>query len=66
MKFGLLLNRITTPIVLGVVFYLVIFPIGLIVRLTGRDPMTRNFDDGAASYRVESKKPRRGNTERPF
>lgn len=66
MKFGLLLNRITTPLVLGIVFYLVVFPIGLIMRLTGRDPMTRRFDDGADSYRVTSRKPQRENAERPF
>jgi hypothetical protein len=66
MKFGLLLNRITTPLVLGLVFYLVVFPIGLIMRLTGRDPMTRRFDDSADSYRVMSRKPQRENAERPF
>ncbi len=57
MTFGLLLNRVTTPLVLGIVFYLVIFPIGLIMRMSGRDPMSRNFDDGADSYRVASRKP---------
>lgn len=66
MKFGLLLNRVTTPLVLGIVFYLVVFPIGLIMRLSGRDPMTREFDNGADSYRVASKKPQRENAERPF
>lgn len=66
MRFGLLLNRITTPLVLGIVFYLVVFPIGFIMRLTGRDPMTRRFDDDVDSYRVTSRKPQRENAERPF
>ena len=66
MKFGLLLSKITTPIVLGVVFFLVIFPIGLGMRLFGRDPLARRFDDGATTYRVPSTKGPKENMERPF
>ena len=66
MKFGLLLNRITTPLVLGIVFYLVVLPLGVVMRLSGRDPMSRHFDDSADTYRVASVKPKRENVERPF
>ena len=66
MKFGLLLSRVTTPIVLGVVFFLVIFPTGLAMRLFGRDPMNRQFDDEAKSYRVSSIKAPKESMERPF
>lgn len=66
MKFGLLLNRITTPLVLGIVFYFVVFPIGFVMRLTGWDAMSRRFDDSVDSYRVASTKPKRENVERPF
>jgi len=66
MKFGLLLSRITTPLVLGIVFYFVVFPIGFVMRLTGWDAMSRRFDDSADSYRVASTKPKREKMERPF
>lgn len=66
MRFGLLLNRVTTPLGLGIVFYLVVFPIGFIMRLTGWDAMTRRLDDSVESYRVASAKPKRENAERPF
>jgi Saxitoxin biosynthesis operon protein SxtJ len=66
MRVGLLLNRITTPIVLGVVFFLVIFPTGLVMRLFGRDPMARRLDDDVKSYRVPSSKAAKENMERPF
>jgi len=66
MKLGLLLNRITTPLVLGIVFYLVVFPVGFVMRLSGWDAMSRKFDDAAESYRVPSTKPRKENVERPF
>jgi hypothetical protein len=37
-------------LVLGAVFFLVLFPIGLVMRLAGRDPMHRKFDRNARSY----------------
>ena len=37
-------------LVLAVVYYLVLTPIGLIRRILGNDPMTRQLDAGAASY----------------
>lgn len=37
-------------LVLGLVFFLVITPIGCILRLAGKDPMERAFDRSAASY----------------
>ena len=55
MKLGLLLNRVTTPIVLGVVFFLVVAPMGLVRRAFGRDAMARTFDDAAPTYRVKSR-----------
>lgn len=39
-------------ILLGIVFYLVITPIGLGLRLFGNDPMHRRFEPDAASYWV--------------
>ena len=36
--------------ILGIVFYGVITPIGLIMRLVGRDPMQRKFAPNAATY----------------
>lgn len=66
MRFALLLSRITTPIILGIVFYLVVMPVGLIMRLVGHDPMARRLDDGLKSYRVTTEKPSRENMEKPF
>ena len=37
-------------LVLAVVFYLVVTPIGLMMRLCGRDPVHRRFDRTAKSY----------------
>ena len=40
-------------LVLIVVYYLLVTPIGLVMRLVGRDPMQRRFDRQAATYWVE-------------
>jgi hypothetical protein len=65
MKLGLLLSKVTTPIVMGLVFYVVITPMGLIRRATGNDSLSRTFDQ-SASYRVPSPKPPAKNLEKPF
>jgi len=47
MKFGHLLAKIVNPIVLGVIFFLVLTPIALVIKLTGRDELSlKNNDDG--------------------
>jgi hypothetical protein len=43
---------INTRIILGLVFFLVVTPIGLVMRLLGRDPMRRQFDRAGESYRI--------------
>ena len=66
MKFGLLMSRITTPIIMGVVFYIVLTPMGLIMRLGGKDAMARRLDDKVASYRIKSTAAPPNRVEKPF
>jgi hypothetical protein len=51
MKLAEVLAWINTRILLGVVFYLVVTPIGLIMRLLRRDPMRRQLD-AQGEYRI--------------
>lgn len=37
-------------LILGTVYYLVLTPVGLLMRLLGYDPMHRRFDRGASTY----------------
>ena len=46
------------------VFYGVVTPVGLLMRMMGRDPMTREFDQAAATYWVEHQQP--GDQKRYF
>jgi hypothetical protein len=66
MWIGGIFGWINTRILLGFVFYFIVLPTGLLVRLFGKDPMARSFDPNAASYRVKSTPPARENMEKPF
>jgi hypothetical protein len=52
MAIGAVLGWVNTRIILGLTFYGMIVPIGFILRLAKKDPMNRNFDSGAATYKV--------------
>lgn len=66
MRFGLFMSRIMTPLVLGIVFFVMISPMAMIRRLMGKDPMQRALDPNQKSYRVESAKSPKEKLERPF
>lgn len=66
MKFGLLLSKITSPIVLSIIFVITILPPALIMKVIRRDPMHRRFDDAVDSYRIPSRPLVKDNLKRPF
>ena len=66
MRFGFVMNVITTRIILGMVFYVVIFPFGLAFRLRGKDLLHRKWDHELQSYRVKSRVVSPTDMERPF
>lgn len=51
-KLGLIMFKVVNPIVLGLIYLTTIVPIGLIIRLTGRDLLDLKFDRDADSYWV--------------
>lgn len=66
MKLALMLGWVNTRIILSVVFYLLILPFGMVMRIFGKDPMHRKFSDKIATYRVESNQPNVDHLDRPF
>ena len=61
MRFGLLMSRIMTPLVLGIVFFGMLLPMGVIMRKFRDDPMARKLDREMESYRVKSERAPREN-----
>lgn len=66
MKVGEALGYVNSRIILFLFFYLILLPVGLMMRVIGHDPMRRKRDD-SDSYRVESKPPTSPHSmERPY
>ena len=57
MRIGSVLGWINTRIILAIGFYLVFTPIGVIMRIVGKDPLHRKFHSNITTYRV-SRTPR--------
>jgi hypothetical protein len=57
MKLGILLGKIVSPIALGVLFYGVLTPLALVIRLAGKDPLRLKLDPRAQSYWIPRKPP---------
>ena len=53
---GKTIGRITTPILLTIVFVFVVTPLGLLLRLFGSDPLRLKRDPKASTYWIERKK----------
>lgn len=50
MKLGLLMGKVVSPIALGLLFYGVFSPMGILMRVMGKDPLRLKKDDKAESY----------------
>ena len=56
-KFGILLGAIVAPIVMAIVFFLVVTPIGLFMRILGKDLIRKKFDKKRETYWIKRDKP---------
>ena len=56
-KFGILLGKIVSPLIMGIIFFLVVTPIGFIMRLLGKDVLNLKYDKNK-SYWIEKKGPK--------
>ena len=49
-RFGLALSRVVNPVLLVIMFFGVVLPISIILRLAGKDPLRLRIDKSATSY----------------
>ena len=54
-KFGELLGKIIAPIVMSIVFFLIVTPIGLVLKIIKKDLLKLKFNNGK-SYWIEKSK----------
>tara|TARA_B100000745_G_scaffold203987_1_gene134711 strand:+ start:123 stop:518 length:396 start_codon:yes stop_codon:yes gene_type:complete len=55
-KFGILLGNIFAPIVMSFIFFLVVTPIGLLMRIMGRDLLRTKYNKSGKSYWIKREK----------
>lgn len=57
MRLAALLNRIVSPVVMGVIYFGLLTPIAAAMRLRGRDVLRRRFDPELDSYWIKRDPP---------
>lgn len=57
LRFGLLLNRLSNPVVLAFLFYVVVTPMGVLMRLFGKDSLRLRASDADGSYWIKRDPP---------
>ena len=55
-KFGILLGSIVSPIVMGAIFFIIVTPVGLIMRLLGKDLLKINKEKNVSTYWINRDK----------
>lgn len=48
------LGRFNSVVVLGMVYFLMVVPMGFVMRLIGKDPIPKKFDPSVRTYRRQS------------
>ena len=56
-KFGIILGKIISPLIMGIIFFLVVTPTGLIMRLLRKDILSLKYNKNK-SYWIEKKGPK--------
>jgi hypothetical protein len=63
MKLALLISKVTTPIFMGIIFFLVLTPAGLIARAVGHRPLVHG---GSSNWIPRTTQNRQSNLQRQF
>ena len=56
-KFGILLGKFISPLIMGIIFFLVVTPIGILMKIFKKDLINLKFDN-SKSYWIEKTEPK--------
>ncbi len=59
-KLGLILNQFVNPIIMGLMFFAAVTPLGWYLRKKGQDLLRLKMEPEAETYRIERQPPRAG------
>ena len=57
-QFGVILGKIISPIIMGIIFFLVVTPIGLIMKVLGKDLLRLKYNKKDNTYWIEKNGPK--------
>ena len=56
-KFGIFLGKVISPLIMGIIFFLVVTPIGILMRLLNKDLLNLKFNN-SSTYWIEKTEPK--------
>ena len=56
-KFGILLGKIVSPVIMGIIFFLVVTPISILLKIFGKDVLNLKFNNNK-TYWIEKNGPK--------
>ena len=56
-KFGLLLNKVISPLIMGIIFFLIVTPIGILMRILKKGLLNLKYNN-KKTYWIEKKGPK--------
>ena len=56
-KFGILLGKIISPLVMGIIFFIVVTPIGILMKILKKDLLNLKYNNNK-SYWIEKNEPK--------
>tara|TARA_B100000242_G_C42765180_1_gene356449 strand:+ start:215 stop:607 length:393 start_codon:yes stop_codon:yes gene_type:complete len=57
-KFGIFLGRLISPLVMGLIFFVVVTPIAILMRILKKDLLNLNFNNKIATYWIDKTGPK--------
>jgi hypothetical protein len=66
MQLALLLSKVTTPVFMGLIYFVVLTPTGLLIRLFGRNPLKHRPREGSYWVTRPAETPERNSLTRQF
>jgi hypothetical protein len=65
-RFGAVLGSLNAKIILTAIYFVFVVPMGLVMKLFGRDPLNRRIEKNAETYRTPALARRPATMEKPY
>ena len=56
-KIGMLMYKVVNPLTMAMLYYFTVVPMGLVMKMFGKDPLSRSFDKTVSTYWIDREPP---------